>query len=799
MTSIRQRASNSKPCPVCDAGTKGCSISAGGLHFCRGIPADKPAPLGWRETLGSPDEHGFRHFFPSPKETFRAATRKSSPKTFHDWHAVAKGFATAMTTDAKARLAGTLGVPVDAIDSVTWIGHDGAAFTFPECDATTRTIGITRRFPDGSKRMLKGGHRGLTIPARWQETKVPIFIVEGASDVLAMAAAGLTAIGRPSNSGGATLLADLLKSVDREIVVMGENDAKPDGLWPGRDGAESIARTLADAWGRPVTMAFPPDGAKDVRGWLTDESRSAMPWPERGEALRRAVLGSARPFDDNDEANPKRSRPSATDLLIVIGRTAELFHNGAGDSFATIAGRTVKVESKHFRGWLAYEYYRQTGKGPNGESMTTAVNTLQATAIHDGPEAEVHVRVTMHHGAIFLSLADDAGNVIRIDAAEWRIDPSPPVKFLATANATALPMPERGGRIDELRRFVNCPGDEEFALLCGWLSACFQPERPMPILILTGGQGSAKSTTGRILKSLIDSERVKDRTSPKDEHDLSIWASNSYLLAVDNVSTFPAWLSDSFCRLATGAGFGTRTKYTTADETIFQAKRPMILNGIEEFATRGDLLERSITLRHPPIGESERQLEADLWAVFDRAKPRLLGAILDRVSAGLRTLPTVRTNFPRMADAVRFAIACERGMNEPPRFEVAFQRNQADALESALLDSPIFEPLMRMLERNNGRWEGTPTALFQTLSSANPDRGSFRWPKSAARLSGILQRIAPALEKCRGVTVTDFRQSNRDRTRVIRIKGEKFRDVPSDASNVSAPTTNADASDGTDA
>ena len=46
--------------------------------------------------------------------------------------------------------------------------------------------------------------------------------------------------------------------------------------------------------------------------------------------------------------------------------------------------------------------------------------------------------------------------------------------------------------------------------------------------------------------------------------------------------------------LATGGGFAVRQLYTNREEEIFQAQRPIILNGISQVATRGDLLDRAI-------------------------------------------------------------------------------------------------------------------------------------------------------------------------------------------------------------
>ena len=40
--------------------------------------------------------------------------------------------------------------------------------------------------------------------------------------------------------------------------------------------------------------------------------------------------------------------------------------------------------------------------------------------------------------------------------------------------------------------------------------------------------------------------------SALDQRELMIAANNSYLLAFDNLSGLPHWLSDAICRLATG-------------------------------------------------------------------------------------------------------------------------------------------------------------------------------------------------------------------------------------------------------
>lgn len=66
-------------------------------------------------------------------------------------------------------------------------------------------------------------------------------------------------------------------------------------------------------------------------------------------------------------------------------------------------------------------------------------------------------------------------------------------------------------------------------LIVGFMLACLRPKGPYPILVLQGEQGSAKSTTARMIKALIDPALGATRSTPKKEHDLFIAAKNNHL------------------------------------------------------------------------------------------------------------------------------------------------------------------------------------------------------------------------------------------------------------------------------
>ena len=99
-----------------------------------------------------------------------------------------------------------------------------------------------------------------------------------------------------------------------------------------------------------------------------------------------------------------------------------------------------------------------------------------------------------------------------------------------------------------------------------------------------------------------------------------IAANNSYLLAFDNLSGVPHWLSDALCRLATGGSFAVRQLYTDDEEVLFEASRPILVNGIEEVVSRPDLGDRAIFLTLAPIADADRRPEAELWREFEIAR-----------------------------------------------------------------------------------------------------------------------------------------------------------------------------------
>ena len=460
---------------------------------------------------------------------------------------------------------------------------------------------------------------------------------------------------------------------------------------------------------------------------------------------------------------------------------------------------TWPVRTKGFKRLLARQFYEATGGAPSSEALQSTLNVVEAKAHFDAPERPVYIRVGEIDGNLYLDLGDEAWRAIEITTTGWRVVENPPVRFRRPAGMQPLPIPAPGGSVESLRSFLNVQSDADFVLVVAWALAVLRNRGPYPVIVLSGEQGSAKSTFSAILRSLLDPNTAPLRALPREDRDLFIAASNGHVLAFDNVSGLPSWTSDTVCRLATGGGFAVRQLYTDQDEVLFDAARPVILNSIEDIVTRPDLADRAVFLTLEAIPEERRRSEAELWAAFDAERPRILGVLLDAVVQGLKLLPeTTLERLPRMADFALWASACETELWPAGTFWSAYCGNRGEAVENVIEADPV-AAAVRAVMAERTEWTGTATDLLGALAEAAGERvaKSKTWPASPRALSGRLRRAATFLRKI-GIEI-DYVKKGRPRTRVIFITakgnssgpdyGEPQPSAPS-ASSVSPPKGN---------
>jgi hypothetical protein len=415
-------------------------------------------------------------------------------------------------------------------------------------------------------------------------------------------------------------------------------------------------------------------------------------------------------------------------------------------------------------------FYEASRQALSAEALREVRDLFSARAQFDGPERPIGIRILRSGSKIFVDLADAQWRAIEITHCGWEVVSGPAVTFIRLRGMMALPAPGRDGKIAELRKFLNV-SEEQWILLVAWLVGAFHPEGPYPVLILQGEFGSGKSTVARMLRLLVDPSTVPLRSVPRDDRDLLIQANSSWVIAIDNLSGLAQWLSDAFCRLSTGGGFGTRQLYTDDEEILFDAKRPIILNGIEDIARSGDLADRSLLVTIPPIADTDRSPEQTLWKKFEEAQPRILGALLDVVATAHRNYDqTTLERLPRMADFARWIAAAAPALPfTTDQFMEAYAMNRRDSVALSIESSQVATAVRLLV--NAAAWVGSFTELLDCLNSRVPESVQRLkvWPKNARALSSALRRLAPLL-RTQGIEIQELERDPKTKVKQLRIE-----------------------------
>jgi hypothetical protein len=470
-----------------------------------------------------------------------------------------------------------------------------------------------------------------------------------------------------------------------------------------------------------------------------------------------------------DELPGSDDDASALDELVTLARAqCQLHHDADRNAVAVIpmpSRREVwRVYSSGFEDWLRAAYWRAKEMGVPETTMKSALATLAAAGINDGDEIEVHVRAARCDDGYLIDLADEQWQAIHVTPQGWRVVNESPVYFTRTPSMRSLPMPVptrmTHGDVGLLWQHTNVPTHSRVMVLA-WLLDCFRPDTPFPALELVGEQGSAKSTTQFVLRSLVDPNKVMLRGRPKTVEDVFVAAANNWLVSYENLSGLTPEQQDAFCTLATGCGFASRQLYTNGEEHVMETKRPVVLNGIAVVATRPDLIDRVIHVDLPTIPADARRDDADTYAGWERDQSKVFAGLLDLFSAALAILPTVKlTQKQRMADYERLGEAVARAMGfAAGEFQQQYAELVRAGIDRALESNAVAQALDRYIAERvlPINWQGTAGQLYDLLNTHSiPDRSS--WPRSPKGLSDQLRRIAPAY-RAKGIDITHLGHS----------------------------------------
>jgi hypothetical protein len=458
------------------------------------------------------------------------------------------------------------------------------------------------------------------------------------------------------------------------------------------------------------------------------------------QALKRVTDGSA----------AKDDRSVADELIELARKRCRFVHDSKREPYAVVevsgARQIHGIHSPGFSDFISHAYYAEHDRAPHEAAIKVALATLRGQAQFDGETVEVHTRIAKTEAGYWLDLCNDAWQSVRITPTDWEVmagEATP--MFNRSASTRPLPVPERGGTLEALWPLVNIPGADRLLVLA-WLLECLRADTPHVVLELVGEQGSAKSSTQRALRRLIDPNQADLRAAPKSVEDVWIAARNSHMVSLENLSHLPPQYQDALCVLATGGGYSARTLYTNADETILELRKPVVLNGISVIVTAQDLLDRCLHIELPSI--QNRESSGDIDARFKAAQPRLLGALLDLFVKVLAILPEVTIapeDRPRMFDFALLGEAVFRVYGKQGgAFVERYASMRRDSIIGTIDTSPVGAALLAFLEQNPAGYSGCLTDLLSALERYRPI-GEAAWPRSAKGLGDALRRLSPAL------------------------------------------------------
>jgi hypothetical protein len=386
---------------------------------------------------------------------------------------------------------------------------------------------------------------------------------------------------------------------------------------------------------------------------------------------------------------------------------------------------------------------------------------------------------------VYINLMNN-GQAICIDEGGWTALPlkDAPIAMAERLGGLPMPMPVKSpsGRdfFDVLKNHITLAPfsktsdakdlgvRQRAVLLCTLTAALYRPGT-VPHLMISGQQGSGKTTLAKRLTDLTDPDAAAVSASLPSEADKIFNIVNNRLnLVADNASGVSKAKSDVLCAIASGSAHAARKLYTDADRAIFQAKASVIFTSVlTDIVRLPDLAQRTLQFDCAPISRKHRLSERSLNENWKQDYPALLGALYDALARGLSHLSKVSSECesgaletPRLSDAAIIAEAVARGMGWPVGLcMAALVANEQSEAHRLLEENPLALRLRAFLEQQpNQTWEGAVSELNTALSQI-PAFNLPTWDQNRLPFNSQFQRLWPGIEEAWGISRVQRRTS----------------------------------------
>lgn len=426
--------------------------------------------------------------------------------------------------------------------------------------------------------------------------------------------------------------------------------------------------------------------------------------------------------NEEDDSNPDESKKSCgqSDELIALLEEQDptLFYDEMGEAHIQLTidklKEIMRCESRRFEKYLYRLYWQKTDKLISTDNLNKVVKLIAARAEYGELQIALHNRIAPYKDDFWYDLGNS--RVVRCQRGSWGIVTDVPILFRTYQHQDAQVDPVvTGGDVRKILSYVRIKNEEHKILFLVWLITAFVPEIPHAILILFGEKGASKSTSMRFARKLIDPSKVGLLALPRPG-ELVQQLSHHHAAFYDNVNKISQGTSDILCRGVTGAGASKRRLYTDDEDVIYQFRRVIGLNGINNSVHASDLLDRSLLIELKRIPKKACKTEMVLNCAFEADRPIILGGIFEVLAKAMVIFDELNiVEFPRMADFAKWGYAIAEALNiGGEAFIEAYQANINQQNEEIIENDPVAHTIALLMDKGSP-WEGSATELHEEI------------------------------------------------------------------------------------
>lgn len=401
----------------------------------------------------------------------------------------------------------------------------------------------------------------------------------------------------------------------------------------------------------------------------------------------------------------------------------------------------MEVYGNDYKKYIRYMYYARYQKAVPKDALQRVLDTLAVKAQVEGEEITPVYRCAYNDGKIYYYLADREQTVICIDENGYRVIAESPVPFIKRQNMAEQVLPEESDiSLKKLgMRYWKFATAEDRIMHWVLLISRFIAEGSQPLIYYFGDRGSAKSTSMKLDKMIIDPSEIDIKALPKNIPDVIASVTNQYMVCFDNVSQISDELSNIFCVVATHGYYSKRRLYSNNEECAIKLNARVSFSGITNLSTKPDLIDRLVCLKLNRIDSEKRRTETEIMENFKKDLPHILDGIFITLSKAIPIYNKLNLErLPRMADFAKWGYAIAEALGYGgDKFMRIYEKNQNELLENMVSEDAVITVLIEMMKKRH-YFRGKVTELLSILTTMAEDMNldiRVGWARDASALS----------------------------------------------------------------